>query len=226
MLVVGFPAGPWETNCWVVAPDRGEQCVVIDPGYDAVGQLDEVIAEHRLQPVAVLLSHGHVDHTWSVAPVCGAQDVPALIHPADRVHAHRSERVAGHSVEHADHGAVRVGGAVATSASSPTARRCHSRARPDRRLGARSHQGIGDVHLRRGLLLRRPAVRRVDRAHRPARRLVRARCRSRSPACALRAARRDRRPSRSRPRHDDRPGADGQPVPRRSAGCGAGRRGL
>jgi glyoxylase-like metal-dependent hydrolase (beta-lactamase superfamily II) len=68
----------------VVAPDRGEQCIVIDPGYDAVGQLDEVIAEHRLQPVAVLLSHGHVDHTWSVTPVCGARDVPALIHPADR----------------------------------------------------------------------------------------------------------------------------------------------
>jgi glyoxylase-like metal-dependent hydrolase (beta-lactamase superfamily II) len=68
----------------VVAPDRGEQCVVIDPGYDAVGQLDEVIAEHRLHPVAVLLSHGHVDHTWSVTPVCGARDVPALIHAADR----------------------------------------------------------------------------------------------------------------------------------------------
>lgn len=84
MLVVGFPAGPWETNCWVVAPDHGEQCVVIDPGYDAVGLLDEVIAEHRLQPVAVLLSHGHVDHTWSVTPVCGARDVPALMHPADR----------------------------------------------------------------------------------------------------------------------------------------------
>jgi glyoxylase-like metal-dependent hydrolase (beta-lactamase superfamily II) len=84
VLVVGFPAGPWQTNCWIVAPARGEQCVVIDPGYDAVGQLDEVIAEHRLQPVAVLLSHGHVDHTWSVTPVCGARDVPALMHPADR----------------------------------------------------------------------------------------------------------------------------------------------
>jgi hydroxyacylglutathione hydrolase len=84
VLVVGFPAGPWETNCWVVAPDRGEQCVIIDPGYDAVGPLDELLAEHRLQPVAVLLTHGHVDHTWSVTPVCGAKDVPALIHPDDR----------------------------------------------------------------------------------------------------------------------------------------------
>jgi glyoxylase-like metal-dependent hydrolase (beta-lactamase superfamily II) len=68
----------------VVAPDRGEQCVVIDPGYGAEGPLDEILAENRLQPVAVLLTHGHIDHIWSVTPVCGAKDVPALIHPADR----------------------------------------------------------------------------------------------------------------------------------------------
>jgi glyoxylase-like metal-dependent hydrolase (beta-lactamase superfamily II) len=84
VLVIGFPAGPWETNCWVVAPARGEQCVVIDPGYGADARLDEVLADHRLAPVAVLLTHGHVDHTWSVTPVCGAKDVPALIHPDDR----------------------------------------------------------------------------------------------------------------------------------------------
>ncbi|HTW18579.1 MAG TPA: MBL fold metallo-hydrolase [Mycobacteriales bacterium] len=84
MLVVGFPAGPWETNCWVVAPDRGEQCVVIDPGHGAEGPLEEVLQAHGLAPVAVLLTHGHVDHIWSVAPVCGAKGVPALIHPDDR----------------------------------------------------------------------------------------------------------------------------------------------
>ena len=84
MLVVGFPAGPWETNCWVVAPARGEQCIVIDPGHGAEGPLDDVLSEFGLMPVAVLLSHGHVDHIWSVTPVCGAKNVPALIHPGDR----------------------------------------------------------------------------------------------------------------------------------------------
>ena len=84
MLVVGFPAGPWQTNCWVVAPAAGEECVVIDPGHGAEAALDELLSQHRLRPVAVLLSHGHVDHTWSVVPVCGAKNVPALIHPADR----------------------------------------------------------------------------------------------------------------------------------------------
>jgi glyoxylase-like metal-dependent hydrolase (beta-lactamase superfamily II) len=84
VLVVGFPAGPWQTNCWVVAPAAGEECVVIDPGYGAEEPLDDVLSQHKLNPVAVLLTHGHVDHTWSVVPVCGAKNVPALMHPADR----------------------------------------------------------------------------------------------------------------------------------------------
>ena len=58
--------------------------MVIDPGIGVTGQLDEVIAEHRLHPVAVLLTHGHFDHTFSVLPVCQARDVPAYIHPGDR----------------------------------------------------------------------------------------------------------------------------------------------
>jgi glyoxylase-like metal-dependent hydrolase (beta-lactamase superfamily II) len=84
VLIAGFPSDATATNCWVVAPAAGEQCVVIDPGIGVTGQLDDVIAEHKLHPVAVLLTHGHFDHTFSVLPVCQARDVPAFIHPADR----------------------------------------------------------------------------------------------------------------------------------------------
>jgi glyoxylase-like metal-dependent hydrolase (beta-lactamase superfamily II) len=84
VLIAGFPSAVTDTNCWVVAPAVGEQCVVIDPGIGITGRLDEVIAEHRLHPVAVLLTHGHFDHTFSVLPVCQARDVPAYIHPGDR----------------------------------------------------------------------------------------------------------------------------------------------
>jgi glyoxylase-like metal-dependent hydrolase (beta-lactamase superfamily II) len=68
----------------VLAPGQGEQCVIIDPGIGIGPRLDEVIAENRLHPVAVLLTHGHIDHTFSVLPVCQARDVPAYIHPDDR----------------------------------------------------------------------------------------------------------------------------------------------
>ena len=57
---------------------------MVDPGQDAVEPLDALLAEHRLTPVAVLLTHGHFDHTFSVAPVCDGHDVAAWIHPDDR----------------------------------------------------------------------------------------------------------------------------------------------
>ena len=79
MLVAGFPAGAFAANCYIVAPAPGEECVIIDPGQDAQPGIDEVLAEHRLRQAAVLLTHGHIDHVWSVAPVCGAKGIPAYI---------------------------------------------------------------------------------------------------------------------------------------------------
>ncbi|HJQ07335.1 MAG TPA: MBL fold metallo-hydrolase [Nocardioides sp.] len=84
MLIAGFPAGPWGTNCYVAATSAGAECVVIDPGKDAAPGIAEIVREHRLKPVAVLLTHGHVDHMWSVTPVAGTYDATAWIHPADR----------------------------------------------------------------------------------------------------------------------------------------------
>jgi hydroxyacylglutathione hydrolase len=84
VFIAGFPAGPWGTNCYVAATAAGSECVVIDPGKDAAGGVADVVREHRLKPVAVLVTHGHVDHMWCVAPVAGTYDATAWIHPADR----------------------------------------------------------------------------------------------------------------------------------------------
>ena len=84
MLIAGFPAGPWGTNCYVLATGPGSECVVVDPGKDASEGVAEVVREHRLKPVSVLVSHGHIDHMWCVAPVAGAYDATAWIHPRDR----------------------------------------------------------------------------------------------------------------------------------------------
>lgn len=84
MLIAGFPAGSWAANCYVVATGAGAECVVVDPGQDAAPGVADIVREHRLKPVAVLLTHGHVDHMWSVTPVAGTYDATAWIHPADR----------------------------------------------------------------------------------------------------------------------------------------------
>jgi glyoxylase-like metal-dependent hydrolase (beta-lactamase superfamily II) len=39
---------------------------------------------HDLHPAAVLLTHGHLDHTFCAAEICAAYGIAAYIHPADR----------------------------------------------------------------------------------------------------------------------------------------------
>ncbi|MEW2548703.1 MBL fold metallo-hydrolase [Streptomyces sp. NPDC047002] len=98
MLIAGFPAGAWGTNCYLVAPAAGEECVIIDPGHRAAEGVAETVAKHRLKPVAAILTHGHIDHVASVVPVCGAHGVPAWIHPADRFMMSDPEKGLGRSV--------------------------------------------------------------------------------------------------------------------------------
>ena len=83
MLIRSFPAGAFGTNCYAIAPGPRQECVVVDPGMDAVGPLAGMLAEEGLRPVAVVLTHGHLDHTFSVLPVCEGYDIPAYLHPAD-----------------------------------------------------------------------------------------------------------------------------------------------
>lgn len=83
-MVVGFGAGALQANCYLLAAGDGEPCVIVDPGQEAEAPVADAIREHRLSPVAVLCTHGHFDHVFSVAPVCDGNDVPAWIHPDDR----------------------------------------------------------------------------------------------------------------------------------------------
>jgi glyoxylase-like metal-dependent hydrolase (beta-lactamase superfamily II) len=83
VLIRSFPAGAFGTNCYAVASGPRQECVVVDPGMDAVEPLARVLADDGLKPVAVVLTHGHLDHTFSVLPVCEGYDIPAYLHPAD-----------------------------------------------------------------------------------------------------------------------------------------------
>jgi hydroxyacylglutathione hydrolase len=59
--------GGFETNCYVVRRDEAAtDCMVIDPGFDPDNLL-EFLAQNRLNPVAVVITHGHVDHIAGLA---------------------------------------------------------------------------------------------------------------------------------------------------------------
>ena len=84
VLVTGFPAGMFQTNCYILAQDDAKQCVVVDPGQDAAEPLAKFLTQSDLTPTAVLLTHGHLDHIWSAQAVCDRYEIPAYIHPEDR----------------------------------------------------------------------------------------------------------------------------------------------
>ncbi len=59
MLIAGFPAGDFQTNCYLVATAPGSEALVVDPGQNALPGIEELCARHRLRPVAALLTRGH-----------------------------------------------------------------------------------------------------------------------------------------------------------------------
>ncbi len=85
MLVRSYVAPMFATNCWVIAAAKGSECIIVDPGMtDISAEIELIVAEEGLKPVAALLTHGHLDHTFSVKPLADGYGIPAYIHPEDR----------------------------------------------------------------------------------------------------------------------------------------------
>lgn len=85
MLIRSFVAPMFATNCWVLASAKGSECIIVDPGMtDISKEIEMIVEEEGLKPVAALLTHGHLDHTFSVKPLADGYDIPAYIHSEDR----------------------------------------------------------------------------------------------------------------------------------------------
>ncbi|HEX41393.1 MAG TPA: MBL fold metallo-hydrolase [Phycisphaerales bacterium] len=76
--------GDFQTNCYVLRRDMAaKDCLIIDPGLQARALLD-FLATGGLEPVAVILTHGHIDHIAGISLL--RQRYPGIqvcIHPAD-----------------------------------------------------------------------------------------------------------------------------------------------
>lgn len=70
------------TNTYVVAPARGGPAVIIDAPPDPDAIID-LLHKHELTPVALLLTHGHIDHMGGAGGVVTATGIDAYLHPED-----------------------------------------------------------------------------------------------------------------------------------------------
>ncbi len=82
MQIAGFTAGPFGTNTYVVtASGENPEAFVVDPGKDSHAQVQKLIDDAGARLTAVVLTHGHIDHTRD----CAEFGVPVYIHPDDEV---------------------------------------------------------------------------------------------------------------------------------------------
>ena len=76
--------GAYETNCYVLrSSEAAKDCLLVDAGLGA-GKLIKFLQERKLNPVAVVLTHGHIDHIAGVAALRAEfPDIKVHIHKLD-----------------------------------------------------------------------------------------------------------------------------------------------
>ncbi|GAB3591151.1 putative metallo-hydrolase [Corynebacterium faecale] len=81
MEILGFAAGPYKTNCYVIVGDG--EVAVIDPGMHAHDDLVEYITNNKLKLDKIVLTHGHIDHTRDAGTLARRFNAPVYLHPDD-----------------------------------------------------------------------------------------------------------------------------------------------
>ena len=87
MLIDRVIAPYFETNCWILATGSGQECIIVDPGMarpNLVNEIEQKVYDLKLKPVAVFITHGHLDHTFSVLPLTKQIPMRTFVTGADR----------------------------------------------------------------------------------------------------------------------------------------------
>ena len=82
MLIDSAPLWAAQTNCYIVAVEAGGPAVLVDAPPDPEG-VAALLRRHGVLPVALLVTHGHVDHTGGAGSVVARTGISAYLHPDD-----------------------------------------------------------------------------------------------------------------------------------------------
>ncbi len=80
-----FVFSPFQENTYVLYTTDGESCI-IDPGCYGNAECQELfqfIAENKLTPKHVWLTHAHLDHIFGLDDVCTKYKIPAYLNPLE-----------------------------------------------------------------------------------------------------------------------------------------------
>ena len=82
MNILTIQGGSLYTNCYMVWGEDSDTCVLIDPGFQAEGILEQVRAKRKTVE-AVLLTHGHFDHVGGVKAIAAETGCKVYLHEDD-----------------------------------------------------------------------------------------------------------------------------------------------
>jgi glyoxylase-like metal-dependent hydrolase (beta-lactamase superfamily II) len=71
-----------QTNTYVIAPESGGPGFIVDAPPD-IDSIVELVSSLDVAPVALLITHGHVDHGGAAGQVSGRYGIRAYVHPDD-----------------------------------------------------------------------------------------------------------------------------------------------
>lgn len=70
------------TNCYIVNDAESKQAVIVDPG-DGAQFIESCMESLGVSPVAILLTHAHLDHIQAVPALKSRFNIPIYVHEAD-----------------------------------------------------------------------------------------------------------------------------------------------
>ena len=82
-MIIQIPNGMFAENTYLIVDAQARECAIVDPGEEA-GLILHKVEETGARPVAIWLTHAHVDHVLGVPAVTQRTGAPVWLHPADR----------------------------------------------------------------------------------------------------------------------------------------------
>ena len=83
MIFETIVVGPLEVNCYVLGCEKTKEVFVVDPGDDPE-KIMYFLSASGLTPLAMINTHGHIDHAGAVRFLQDELSIPCYIHPDDQ----------------------------------------------------------------------------------------------------------------------------------------------